>query len=75
VIGVGDFRTSVIVREPVTVMTLISSPGAFLSGSCAHAEPVANDAETHSAAMDARRTVRELIFIPSIYDGGTEGAP
>jgi len=34
-----------------------------LSGSCAHAEPVANVAETpHSAAMDARKTVRELII-------------
>jgi hypothetical protein len=63
VIGVGDFRTSVIVREPVTVMTPISSPAASLSGSCAHAEPVANVAETpHSAAMDARKTVRELII-------------
>ena len=64
VIGVGDGRASVMVREPVTVMTPISSPAASLSGSCAQAELVANDAETHSAAIDARKTVREIIFIP-----------
>ena len=43
-----------IVREPVTVMTPISSPAASVSGSCAQAELVANDAETPIARQWTR---------------------
>ena len=69
--GVGDRALSVMVREPVTVMTPISSPVstcaslAAWSGLCAHAELAARAALTPSATRVARRISFEIITPPS----------
>jgi hypothetical protein len=71
VIGVGDFTTSVMVREPVTVMTPSSSPessfaGLFAAGPASwdHAAPDPRAAATASAMRDAPFKHREFIFSP-----------
>ena len=71
VIGVGDFTTSVMVREPVTVMTPNSSPVSPLPwacgcgpASCDHATPEPRAADTASAIRDARRKFCEFIIPP-----------
>src|SRR6187549_2344350 len=66
VIGVGDFRTSVMVREPVTVMTPMSSSTGCCSGDCAQTELPLRAAETPSATKDARKYAREVISSPPL---------
>jgi hypothetical protein len=67
VIGVGERRTSVMVREPVTVMTPMSSTasscpaGGGVAASCAQAELAPSAAETPIATKDKRKKVREVI--------------
>src|SRR4051812_11967546 len=69
--GVGDLTASVMVREPVTVMTPNSSPwpcspcgGVPAPASCAQAELPPRAAETASATIDTRKVLAETIFLP-----------
>ena len=68
--GVGDRALSVMVRDPVTVMTPISSPVSTWapcepwSAVCAHAELAAMAAPTPSATRVTRRISFEIITPP-----------
>ena len=79
--GVGDWALSVMVREPVTVMTPMSSAAASGVADRLGGVPGAwAQAELAARAADAQPRTRGKIPVnscrsPSIYDGATEGAP
>ena len=70
VIGVGDFTTSVMVREPVTVMTPnFAGPPSCLAlrgglASCDQVAPEPSAADTASAIKDTCRIFRVFITPP-----------
>jgi hypothetical protein len=67
VIGVGERVTSVMVREPVTVIVDNSSSGTAAVCSCARAELECSAAETPSAIRDALKIAREDIGNPLLF--------
>ena len=71
--GVGDCALSVMVREPVTVMTPMSSVSSTGSGAgvCAWASPGISNVEILKAPAKAPNDFRDFITSPPIVMAGT----